>query len=195
MRRLLFAVCALAAAAAHAHDEARPASSQRPDTGSFPTDIGGPFKLIDQHGDARTEVDPDGRPQLVFFGYATCTGICSAALPTLAHLTDLLAEAGKTVTPILVTVDPAVDTVAALRAAAPEIHPSLIALSGDAYALAATREAFQVEAELLFVDPDGRPVYAHGSYIYLLDAEGAFLTLLPPILSPARMTEIVLSYL
>jgi hypothetical protein len=79
-----------------------------------PPDIGGPFRLIDQFGRARSEADPDGRPQLLFFGYATCPGICSAVLPQLAALTDRLAETGVAVTPVLVTVDPTLDTVESL---------------------------------------------------------------------------------
>jgi protein SCO1/2 len=131
----------------------------------------------------------------VFFGYADCPGICSAVFPVLAELTDRLAAAGAPATPILITVDPALDTPERLARAAAAIHPDLVALTGAPAALSAARAAFQVEAELLFVDPEHGPIYAHGSYVHLLDAEGRFLTLLPPILSPARMAEIVLSYL
>ncbi len=200
MRLLLAALAAAAtlAGGAAAHDgevHATPPLPAAIDTPGFPSDIGGPFQLVDQTGAARSEADPTGRPQLVFFGYATCPGICSAVFPTLAALTDRLAEAGQPVTPILITVDPAIDTVEALGPAAAKIHPGLIALTGTETALASARDAFDVDAELLFVSPEHGPIYAHGSYIYLLDASGAFLTLLPPILTPERMAEIVLSYL
>jgi protein SCO1 len=157
--------------------------------------VGGPFRLIDQHGQTRTQADPLGRTQLVFFGYAECPGICSHALPMMAALTDRLAAAGAAVTPVLITIDPELDTVASLAAAAPEIHAELVGLTGSPAALAAARDASQVEIETLFEDPDGRPVYAHGSYIYLLDGAGRVLTLLPPILGLERMEEVVLSYL
>jgi protein SCO1/2 len=198
MRRaaaLLAGAIGLGAAAAGAHDLPAPPVAAAPATPGFPgAAVGGPFRLVDQRGAARTEVDPAGRPQLVFFGYAACPGICSAALPALAELTDRLKAAGRPATPILITIDPALDTVARLGPAAAAIHPDLVALTGAPEALAAARAAFQVEAELLFVSPEHGPIYAHGSYVYLLDAEGRFLTLLPPILSPARMAEIVLSY-
>ncbi len=198
MRATLAAVLVAAVlatgAAAHgdlAQPELRPAPAA---AGAFPTDIGGPFNLADQFGRTRSEVDPDGRLQLVFFGYATCPGICSAVFPALADLTDRLAAAGAPATPVLITIDPALDTPDRLRPAAASIHPDLVALTGPPDALAAARAAFQVEAELLFVSPELGPIYAHGSYIYLLDPSGGFLTLLPPILSPERMAEIVLSY-
>lgn len=200
MRRTVALTLALAlpfAAAAHdGHDH--PPPSPPPENaagGIFPTSVGGPYRLTDQRGQTRTEADPEGRPQLVFFGYASCPGICSAVLPALAELADRLAAAGAAATPILITVDPVLDTVESLASAAAEIHPDLVALTGSPEALAAARDAFQVKAELIFVSPEYGPIYAHGSYVYLLDAEGGFLTLLPPILSPERMAEIVLSYL
>ena len=49
----------------------------------LPFDLGGAFQLTDQSGTPRTEVDPDGRLQLLFFGYANCQQICSAALPLM----------------------------------------------------------------------------------------------------------------
>lgn len=199
MRRLALALSlSLGAVAAGAHDghlhpepAAAPAAAPLP----FAAAIGGPFALVDQHGRARSEADPDGHAQLLFFGYADCPGICSSVLPALGVLTELLAADGFTVTPLLVTVDPEFDTPAALATAAPRIHPRLIALTGSDAALAAARRAFQVEAELMFVDPQHGPIYAHGSYIYLLDPQGRVLTLLPPILDPERMAEIVARYL
>jgi len=192
---------ALAAAAAahdghsHAGDEAtEPPAVTGPIGGAFPAGIGGPFRLTDQHGNARDQTDPAGRAQLLFFGYATCPGICSSVLPQLAALTNRLAAGGIEVTPVLVTVDPALDTVESLARTAPAIHPRLTALTGSETALAAARAAFGVESTLLFVSPEHGPIHAHGSYIYLLDPEGRFLTLLPPILSTDRMAEIVTAY-
>ena len=156
--------------------------------------IGGSFELTDQTGTMRSEVNPDGHPQLLFFGYSECQGICSHALPTMAQLTDRLAEEGHPVTPVLIAIDPELDTVDRLATAAPEIHPDFVGLTGTPEELEAARAAFQVEIEKLFEDPAGRPVYAHGSFIYLLDAEGAVQTLLPPVLSVERMTEIALGY-
>jgi len=41
----------------------------------LPFDVGGAYELIDQHGATRTEKDPDGKGQLLFFGYANCLSI------------------------------------------------------------------------------------------------------------------------
>ena len=186
LRSLLLAAAAmLAASPAAASPEAPP---------PLPFDIGGPFALVDQEGRARTERALEGTPSLLFFGYAQCRSICTVALPRMAETVDLLEEAGLDVRPVLVTIDPGRDTSAALREAAPRIHPRLLALTGSEEALAAARRAYRVEIERIGEDIEG-PIYAHGSFVYLLDDEGRFLTLLPPVLGPERMAEIATTYL
>jgi protein SCO1/2 len=160
----------------------------------LPFDVGGPFELTDQHGDTRTDESYRGKPALLFFGYAQCQSICSVALPRMAEAVDLLDEAGTEVQPILITVDPARDTPEALAAAAPDMHPRLSALTGTDAALAAARKSYRVESKRIGEDVDG-PIYAHGSFIYLLGPDGEVLSLMPPVLAPERMAEITLGYL
>ncbi len=209
MRYVLLAALVASTAAAHdgvehktAGEAARHLAETRrdapplPDTAlPLPGNIGGPFALTDQTGTERTQTDPDGHHQLLFFGYANCVAICDTALPRMAEVTDMLAVDGHTVTPILVTVDPARDTVAALAEAVPERHPRMVGLTGAEADLAALRDAYQIEAKPVFEDPQYGTIFSHGSFIYVLDPEGEFLTLLPPILGPERMAEIVASYL
>lgn len=160
----------------------------------LPFDVGGPFKLTDQTGETRTDESFHGKPALLFFGYAECQSICSVALPRMAETIDLLTEAGADVTPILITVDPARDTPEALTLSAPKVHERLIALTGSEDALADARKSYRVESKLIGEDIEG-PIYAHGSFIYLLGADGEVKTLMPPVLAPERMAEIALGYL
>ncbi len=157
---------------------------------AFPADIQPRFRLTDQAGREVTEADFAGRPMAVFFGYASCEAICSVALPQLGAALDLLGDKAAGLAPILITVDPARDTPEAMRAALPRWHPRLIGLTGPEAALAEARAVFQVEAQKVFDGPEG-PVYAHGSFIYLFDREGRLVTLLPPILGPERLAEII----
>lgn len=160
----------------------------------LPFDIEPRFSLVDQHGETRTEKSADGVASLLFFGYARCQAICSVVLPRMAEAVSMLEERGITVQPLLITVDPARDTAEELKEAAPLIHPRLIALTGSEDALADARKSFQVESELIGEDIEG-PIYAHGSFVYLLAPDGKMLTLLPPILGPDRMVEISEKYL
>jgi len=110
--------------------------------------IGGPFQLTDQHGRARSDADFRGRYMLVQFGYSHCTDVCPVALQTMSLAIDDLAKrdaaAAKRVVPIFITVDPARDTVDALRAYAANFHPRLVALTGSREAIAKVAKAYFV---------------------------------------------------
>jgi protein SCO1/2 len=194
------------AGTASAHDGVRHAGSEEaaihagktapiaPNTPGFPNIVGGDYRLIDQFGNERSSKDPAGHYQMIFFGYAKCKAICSVALPRMAQAVDILAAKGVPVTPLLITVDPERDTLAAMREAMPSIHPRLIGLTGSSEALDRAYKAFSVEKKLVYEHPEEGPVYAHGTFVYLTGPDGAFKTLMPPILSPERMAEIVASY-
>lgn len=179
---------------------ALPASAQQatleaalPDT-LFPSNFGGDYALTDHHGETRTQADPDGNVQLVFFGYATCEAICTVALPIMSEMAVELAARDIDVTPLVITVDPKTDTVDSMGPALETFAPGLTGLTGSEKALAHARDLFHVEKTFLFTDPRGVDVYAHGSHIFVMDGDGAFLTLLPPVLSTERMVEIVAGY-
>lgn len=160
----------------------------------FPVDLGGPFELTTQHGDLRTEQDPDGNLQLIFFGYANCLNICSAALPVMADVTDALSKDGHAVTPVLITIDPVQDTVETMDAPLAALHPDFVGLTGEEDALAQAYDAYNVEFEKLFQDPEYGWIYSHTGFIHLMDGQGELLTVLPPILNAEQMASIVRKY-
>ena len=208
--RWLCLAAALVALPASAHDgvvhqsEAE-AQAHRAETGAavgkptpalpFPVEIDAKFALLNQNGEAVTEKDFAGKPMAIFFGYANCEAICSVALPRLGQALDLLGSEADGLSPLVITVDPARDTPETMGPALAKWHPALRGLTGTEAALAEARRAFQVETSLVGEDPEGNPIYAHGSFIYLIGADGKVLTLLPPILGPERMAEILRSYL
>lgn len=163
--------------------------------GALPFDLGGAFDLVDQHGHARNQIDPDGHAQLLFFGYANCPGICSTALPMMADVTDILLDRGLPVRPVMITVDPQRDKVATMTRPMADLHPDFIGLTGTDTALAQAYQAFSVEKSLAYTDPEYGPVYTHGSFVYLLDAQGQVLTLFPPVLDANRVATVVAGYL
>ncbi len=179
-----------AEAQAHENATALPPPSGLP----FNLDLGGAFELTDQTGASRSEADPEGRFQLLFFGYANCEAICSVALPLMADVADGTKANGVDITPVMVTIDPERDTLDILGPALQQHHEDFTGLTGTPEELQEVYDLFQIEKSVVFEDPSGAPVYAHGSFIYLLDAKGQFLTVLPPILSVDRMVEIVASY-
>ena len=160
----------------------------------LPFDVGGAFSLQDQHGVQRTQADPDGNPQLLFFGYANCPGICATAMPMIADAVDEMAERGVTVQPIMITVDPERDQVGNMDGPLLDVHANFIGLTGTEDELAVAYKAYRVEKELAFVDPEFGAVYSHGSFVYLLDGEGEVLTLFPPILDGDHVANLIDKY-
>lgn len=162
---------------------------------ALPDLVGGDFVLTDQYGATRTQADPDGKAQLLFFGYANCLQICSSVLPQMAQVADeVVAQTGAAIRPVMITVDPQIDTVATLGPALTAYHDDFIGLTGSEDALQVAYDAFSVEKEFLFEDPEYGPVYAHGSFMYLLDGDGKTLTLIPPVLSDAEIVAIIAKY-
>jgi len=137
----------------------------------FGTNLGGSFDLIDHFGEPKQLEDYAGRHVMVFFGYANCLAICSAALPLMADVIDLLGDDAKSdLVPLMITVDPENDTPDFMRKKLAEYHPALIGMTGN-------------------------PIYNHGSFIYLLGPDGKVKTLVPPILEPQQMADIMKKYL
>ncbi len=184
MIRASLTLCAMLGAATTALAEA-----------PLPFAVGGDFELVNQHGQTRTQMDPDGLPQLVFFGYANCPGICSAAMPLMADVVDEMAQRGQPVRPVMITVDPARDTVENMGAPLANFHADFIGLTGVQPALDASYAAFNVEHALAYDDPKYGPVYSHGSLIYLMDSSGDVLTVLPPVLDATRASDITWKYI
>ena len=169
-----------------------------PGTGAdipFDFEIGGPFELTDHHGHQVTDKDFHGRYLLVFFGYAQCESICPVGLSRMVKAVDLLGQDGEAVQPALITVDPEDDTVEALARHVPKIHPRLVGLTGTPAQLAAARQAYRVDAKLVGQAWDGKPVYSHGSFLYLMAPDGSFATLIPPVLAPEAMAKTIRKYL
>ena len=162
---------------------------------AFPFEIGGTFELVDHRGRAVSDKDFRGAHLLIFFGYANCERICPVGLKRMVEAVDLLGAARARVQLLLITVDPARDTAESLAKYVPTIHPRLIGLTGTPEQLAAAAKAYRVESEEVGRSWKGEPVISHGSYIYLMDPEGRFATLLPPVLDAQTMAKTIRKYL
>lgn len=161
----------------------------------FPVALGGPFDLIDHHGERRTDKDFHGQYTLIFFGYALCPGICSAALPMMAAAVDALGDKADLVQPLMITVDPDWDTPEVMQDALGKYHPRLLGLTGTQEALAEVRQHFQVEVSYVGEDILGQPIYSHGGFVYLMGPDGTLQTVIPPILNADQMANIIEKYI
>ncbi len=150
--------------------------------------VGGPFALVDHHGNPVTDEDFRGRHMLVYFGYTHCPDICPMSLQTVTEALDLLPPAVlDRITPLVISVDPARDTPQRMAEYVGYFHPRLIGLTGDAAAVRRVARAYRVFAER---DGDG-PDYevTHTSLLFLMDRNGDHLARLGSDLPPDALAE------
>jgi protein SCO1/2 len=133
-------------------------------------------RLIDQFGRPLDARELSGRWLLVYFGYASCTEICPAALSTLTRVLDRLGPAANSIDPLFVTLDPAHDSPAVMRAFAAHFHPRIRALTGTAQAVAEAAQTFGVPWQ----SSSASRVADHGVLFYLVAPDGHMVQVLHP---------------
>lgn len=136
--------------------------------------IGGPFRLIDQNGQAITDQDLKGRPFLVFFGFIRCPDICPTTLFEVSEVMHALGRDADRTAALFITVDPERDTPAMLKDYLSSFDPHLRGLTGDADAIAATEKAYRVYAKKVPLD-GGDYTMDHTALVYLMDKQGRFV--------------------
>lgn len=142
--------------------------------------IGGPFSLTDHQGNRVTEAALRDHLTLVYFGYASCPDVCPVELQNIGAALDLAAagdpEKIRDVQIFFITVDPARDTVAALKDYTPNFHPNMTSLTGSADEIAAAARAWRVYYSKI-EDKPGSQSYLmdHSNIIYLMGRDGKFL--------------------
>jgi protein SCO1/2 len=161
----------------------------------FPVVLGGPFELTDHTGAQRASSDFKGRFPIIFFGYARCESICPVALRQMLEALDHLGDAGEKLQPLLITIDPENETPEVLAEEVGKLHPRLIGLTGTPQEIATVRKSYRVDAQRVGTGLKGNPVFAHGSFIYLVGSDGTFLALFPPILDGEALAEKLRPYL
>lgn len=151
--------------------------------------IGAPFVLTDQDGHRRSDRDFAGRYRIVYFGYTFCPDVCPVDVQTIAAGLRLFeakdAARGRRVVPIFITVDPARDTPAVLKAYVAAFHPRMVGLTGDPAAIARLAKAYGVFFKAQPANAEGGYMVAHGRFAFLMDPAGKPVALLPQDKAPA----------
>lgn len=145
--------------------------------------------LRDVNGAMRSLDEFRGRVVLVFFGFANCPDVCPTELARLAEVMRLLGEAATQVQVLFVTIDPARDTPALLRAYVAAFSPDFMALRGDDAATADAAAAFRVFFRRVEGSAPGRYTIEHSAYVHALDPAGRLRLRLPGSLPPAQIAD------
>ncbi len=144
-------------------------------------DVGGAFELTDQDGRRVTDADFRGRHMLVFFGFTSCPDVCPMTLQRVADAMASAGLSGERLTPVMISVDPERDAPAALKAYMAAFGPQFVGLTGSPDEIAAVAKSYKAYYKRV-EQPDSAMGYLvdHSSFLYLMDAEGRFLTVFDP---------------
>ena len=138
----------------------------------------GEFALQDHHGGAFTRERLDGVWTFMFFGYTHCPDICPTTLATLRRIEhDLAAHASAPRQHVLVSVDPARDTLEHLARYVSSFGPAFLGVTGSDGEL--SRLAREVGATWFRDEPqdDGSYFVEHSASIMLIDPRGRLVAL------------------
>ena len=105
--------------------------------------IGGPFTLINERGAEVTDQDVITEPSLIYFGYTFCPDVCPLDTVRNGEVVDILAQAGASVTPIFITIDPQRDTPEVIAEYSELVHPKMIGLTGSNEQVGAASKAYR----------------------------------------------------
>ena len=123
-----------------------------------------------------------GKVVAIYFGYTYCPDICPTSLTILSQaLKELSTNELKDVQPLFISVDPDRDGLKHLKKYSKYFHSKLIGLTSDNKTIKKITDNYRTKYEK--VDLNSSSIgysIAHTSYIYILDRDGEFNSVIQP---------------
>ena len=134
----------------------------------------GEFSLVDHRGEAFTPGQLEGHWTLIFFGFTHCPDVCPTTLSFLAELKGQLesTEASDTQV-VMISVDPARDTVEQLATYVPYFHPDFIGVTGDFIDILNFARTFNAPFRKV-TEADGSYQIDHSANVVLVNPRGDY---------------------
>ena len=151
--------------------------------------IGGPFELMDHRGQMGTDAQVLDQPALVYFGYTFCPDVCPMDVARNVVAVEILADAGLTVKPVFITIDPARDTVDYLADFVANNHPEMVGLTGTAEQIAKAARAYKVYYRKQPSEDEDYYLMDHSSFSYFLVPDVGFVDFLRSDLLPEVVAD------
>jgi protein SCO1 len=146
-------------------------TEQASSTGHF----GGPFTLVDDSGARVTERTLAGKPYAIYFGYTFCPDVCPTTLLDLSRWIKKLGPNADKLNYVFVTVDPERDTAASMHTYLSSFDKHIRGFTGTPEEIAKIAKEYGVYYKKIPTD-DGGYVMDHSAIIYLMGADGKFVT-------------------
>ena len=157
--------------------------------------IGGPFNLIDERGIAVTDQDVITEPSLIYFGYTFCPDVCPLDTARNGEVVDILAQIGKSATPIFISIDPKRDTPEVMAEYSEWIHPKMKGLTGSQKQVKAASKAYRTYYKLYPDEGNGYYLVDHSTMTYLVLPEHGFMEFFRRDQSAEKVAEKVACYI
>jgi protein SCO1/2 len=119
-----------------------------------------------------TEADYRGRIVILYFGYTNCPDACPATLANLATVLQALGPAASQVRVLFVSVDPARDSLAALKSYVGAFAPQIDGLRGSADEIAELARRYRVTYEVTPASPGHPYTVMHSTSVFIFDSRG-----------------------
>lgn len=193
---LLFAGVCIAIAAALAvttmvvvNGRPDPATAVVSSTGQ--PDVGGPFQLVDQDGQAVDQTLLEDKWSLVFFGFTYCPDYCPTTLGMLEATRQALGDRADDLQIVFITVDPARDTPQALKdyLSSDGFPDGVIGLTGTPDQVRAVADAYRAVYQK--VGEGEAYTMNHSLTVYLMGPDGEFRSALGHDLGPERSARLI----
>lgn len=145
--------------------------------------------LTDQHGQPFDLADQRGKAVLLFFGYTNCPDICPTTLSDFLAIEDALGDRADNVAFVLVTVDPARDTLERLAQYLDFFDPGFIGLTGNDEQIAQAKQGYGVYSQFQESTSSLGYLVDHTSALFVIDPDGNYRLVYPYGTDPAIVTE------
>lgn len=151
--------------------------TQRPNSVTQVSALGGPFRLIDQDRAPVDERILQGHVTLLFFGFTHCPDVCPTKLFEIAQVMQRLGADSDRVNVILISVDPERDTPELLKTYLASFDPRFRGLTGTPEEIAAVTRAWRAYYRKVPLE-GGSYTVDHTAAVYLIDRNGQFVSTL-----------------
>jgi protein SCO1/2 len=155
--------------------------------------IGGPWSLIDLDGNLVTNKNFEGKWLLLYFGFARCPDICPSEMVKVGKVMDTLKKEHpklhEKIQPVFVSVDPARDSLTALREYGKDFHPSYVFLTGSPEQVQQMAKKYRVYVSKADETEDGDYLVDHSIVIYFHDDTGDLADCFTQSMRPKDVVE------
>lgn len=155
--------------------------------------IGGPWSLVDLDGNFVTNESFKGKWLLLYFGFARCPDICPSEMLKIARVIDQLKvthpKIAAKLVPVFVSVDPARDSLSALKAYSEDFHPDFVFLTGSPEQVQQMAKKYRVYVSKAEETEDGDYLVDHSIVVYFHDEEGELSDCFTQSMRPKDIVE------